>query len=90
MVTENTISQEELELYKKLQQKVKQAKEQGKEMTNNIFKPLFESLDIEKTFSAIALHGGERISKTIKLDDGRKLNLCFRDMTNLGKDKDED
>jgi Icc-related predicted phosphoesterase len=88
--TNGGISAEELELYKKLQQKVKAAKEQGKELTNTIFEPLFASLDIEKTFSAIALHGGERISKTIKLEDGRKLNLCFRDMTNIGKDKDED
>jgi hypothetical protein len=82
------VSAEELELYKKLQKKVKNAKSQSKELANGIIIPIFEGIDIEATFNAIALSGGERISKTIKLEDGRKLNLCFRDMTNIGKDKD--
>jgi hypothetical protein len=84
------LTTEELELFKKLQHKVKAAKEQGKELVTNIFKPIFEATEIDKVFNAISLNGGERISKTIKLDDGRKLNLCFRDVTNLGKKDDED
>lgn len=84
------LTKEELELFKKLQSKVKAAKEQGKELVIGIFKPIFEGMDIDKVFNAISLNGGERISKTIKLDDGRKLNLCFRDVTNLGKKDDED
>lgn len=84
------LTTDELELFKKLQAKVKAAKEQGKEIITSLFKPIFEHTDIDKVFNAIALNGGERISKTIKLDDGRKLNLCFRDVTNLGKKDDED
>lgn len=88
--TKVELTSEELELFKKLQQKVKAAKEQGKELVTSLFKPIFEHTDIDKVFNAISLNGGERISKTIKLDDGRKLNLCFRDVTNLGKKDDED
>jgi hypothetical protein len=84
------VTPDELEAFKKLQKKVKAAKKQSKEMTNGLLQPIMENADIDGIFNAIALTGGERISLTTRLPDGRKLNLCFRDMTNVGKKDDED
>jgi hypothetical protein len=85
------ITRDEIEQFKLLQKKIKDAKSQSKEMVEKIMNPAFNSIDIDAVFEAIALSGGERISRTIKTDDGRKLNLCFRDVTNLGKkDSKED
>ncbi len=83
------MTKEEMELYKKLQAKVKDAKKDSKELVSKVMEPIFTAVNIDDIFNAITLSGGERISKTAKLEDGRKLNLCFRDVTHLGKKDSE-
>lgn len=80
------ITAEDLEIFKKLKEKIKKGKAQLEETTKKIFEPALNALDPDAVFSTIAMSGGNKISITVKLPDDRKLQVILVDKTITKKD----